>query len=151
MKDQRPKVGVGVIIREDNKILLGKRINSHGSNTWSPPGGHLEFFESPEECARREVLEETGITVKNIYPSFYTNDFYTQENKHYITLYFICDYDSGVPTVLEPTKCLEWRWFGWQELPSPLFLSFENFVKRINDHNDDAKGSLSEWQFRHPF
>ena len=30
---------------------------------WIAPGGHIEFGESPEECARREVLEETGYQV----------------------------------------------------------------------------------------
>lgn len=150
MKDQRPKVGVGVIVRKENKILLGKRINSHGDNTWAPPGGHLEFFESPQECARREVLEETGISVKNICPSFYTNDFYTKENKHYITLYFICDHDSGIPVVLEPNKCMQWGWFAWEELPTPLFLSFENFVNKINALCF-SQNSAPEFRLKHPF
>lgn len=131
MIDQRPKVGVGVIVIQNDTLLLGKRINSHGDNTWAPPGGHLEFFESPEECAQREVLEEAGITIKNIHPTFYTNDLFTKENKHYITLYILSDYDAGVPTVLEQNKCAEWGWFRWDELPTPLFLSFENFLKKI--------------------
>jgi 8-oxo-dGTP diphosphatase len=36
----RPKVGVGVCIVKDNKVLLGKRKNSHGDGTWAFPGGH---------------------------------------------------------------------------------------------------------------
>jgi len=63
--DKKPKVGVGIIVIKDNKVLLGKRKNSHGEGSWCFPGGHLEFNESLENCAKREVLEETGIEIKN--------------------------------------------------------------------------------------
>ncbi|MBU0929712.1 MAG: NUDIX domain-containing protein, partial [Nanoarchaeota archaeon] len=62
--DKIVRVGVGVYIIKDNKILFGKRKGFHGSGTWCPPGGHLEFNESIEECAIREVMEETGIKIK---------------------------------------------------------------------------------------
>ena len=43
MSSERPKVGVGVIIIKDGKFLMGWRKKSHGSGTWCPPGGHLEY------------------------------------------------------------------------------------------------------------
>ncbi len=48
-----PKIGVGVLIIRDGKLLLGRRKGSHGAATWSAPGGHLEYGETPEACARR--------------------------------------------------------------------------------------------------
>ena len=48
---------------KEEHLLLGQRNMTHGSQTWGPPGGHLEFGESFEECAIREVKEETGLTV----------------------------------------------------------------------------------------
>ena len=54
--DKRPLIGVAVIVIKENRVLLGKRKNSHDSGTWAFPGGHLEFKESIKDCARREVL-----------------------------------------------------------------------------------------------
>ncbi len=52
-----PKVGIGVIIiRNDGKILIGKRKGSHAPY-WSIPGGHLDLGESFEQAAIREIYE----------------------------------------------------------------------------------------------
>lgn len=126
---QHPRVGVGVIVIHQSKVLLGKRKNSHGQDCWSFPGGHLEFGESLEQCAQREVLEETGITITNIRPAHYTNDIFAQENKHYITIFMQADYSSGIVQNLEPHKCTGWEWFAWSQLPQPLFLPIVNLLK----------------------
>lgn len=113
---------MGVIIKKDDDVLLGKRRGAHGEGTWSFPGGHLEFGESPEECAERETLEEVNLQIKNIQRSVFTNDFFEKEHKHYITLFMTSEYSSGDVEVMEPDKCEEWRWFKWNNLPQPLFL-----------------------------
>ena len=130
---QRPGVGVGVIVIKDNKILLGKRKNAHGAGCWAFPGGHLEFNETLNECAIRETFEETGIKIKNLRTSTFTNDIFEKENKHYITCYVLADHDSGIPQAKEPHKCERWDWFSWEELPSPLFLTLQN-LKKQNFH-----------------
>ncbi|KKU18047.1 MAG: MutT/nudix family protein [Candidatus Pacebacteria bacterium GW2011_GWB1_47_8] len=124
----QPQVGVAVMIIRDRKILLGKRLTSHGTGTWHLPGGHLEFMETVEDCARREVLEETGLEIENVELGPYTNDFFVKENKHYITLFVLCT-AKGKPRAMEPEKCVEWKWFEWDNLPKPLFLSVENLIK----------------------
>lgn len=126
---KRPLVGVAVIVVKDGQVLLGKRIHSHGSGTWHFPGGHLEFNESIESCAQREVFEETGITIKNMRLGPYTNDIFEKEQKHYITLFVISEYDSGTLEVKEPQKCERWEWFEWSRLPQPFFLSIQNLLK----------------------
>jgi len=127
---QRPLVGVAVVVYRDNKFLLGKRKNSHGAGCWQFPGGHLEFKESLEECARRELFEETGITIRNIRFGPFTNDFFEQEQKHYVTLFVVADHESGEATVREPEKCACWGWFAPDRLPQPLFLPIQNLIKR---------------------
>lgn len=132
MEIQRPKVGLAVIIERDNKILLGKRIGSHGSGSWAFPGGHLEFNETIEDCAKREAMEETGLTIDNIRKDTFTNDIMEEENKHYVTCYVRADCKEGEPKIMEPNKCEEWNWFSWDNLPSPLFIPFQNFLKERN-------------------
>lgn len=127
--ENRPKVGIGVIIIKDKKILLGKRKNAHGEGSWCYPGGHLEFGESWEECSRREVWEEVGIQIKNIRFGTITNDIFENEHKHYITISMISDYESGEVKLMEPDKCDKWEWFEWDNLPSPLFLPTINQLK----------------------
>lgn len=127
--NDQPKVGVGVIVKKDGKILLGKRINAHGHETWNFPGGHLEMGETPEECAQREVIEEAGISIKNLHRGPWTNDFFQDTpNKHYVTLYIVADYQGGQTRVMEPDKCNAWEWFSWDELPKPLFLPIKNLL-----------------------
>jgi len=126
----RPKIGVGVIVTKENKVLLGKRRNAHGEGTWCFPGGHLEFNEEIEECACREVREETGLQIKNLRLGPFTNDIFEREGKHYVTLYVISEHDSGEAEVKEPHKCERWEWFEWGKLPKPLFLPIRNLLKQ---------------------
>lgn len=115
-----PRVGVGVLLFLDGKVLLGQRRGAHGAGDWAPPGGHLEFGETPEDCARREALEETGLILSAVVPGPFINSFFEQEAKHYVTL-FVTASAAGEPQVLEPDKCAGWSWFDWSDLPDPLF------------------------------
>ena len=127
-----PQVGVGVFIKKDGKILVGKRKGSHGAATWALPGGHLEPGESFEACCKREVLEETGLTIKNISPVVFTNDIFHDEGLHYITLFFKSEYESGEAIVAEPLQCEEWRWVPLKHIPQPIFLPLRNALEDID-------------------
>jgi len=120
------RVGVGVIILRDGYVLLGVRRSSPGADTWALPGGHLEFGESIQHCAQREVLEETGIVVDSIRHVAFTNDVFENENLHYVTLFVVAEKWRGHPTVMEPNKCKGWAWFDWADLPTPLFAPLRN-------------------------
>ena len=130
MENIYPKVGVGVIVIKDGKVLLGKRKNVHGAGSWQFPGGHLEFNESLEDCTRREVFEEVGLKIKNIHQGSFTNDVFTNEKKHYITLFALSEFDSGELVNKEPEKAESWGWYEWDNLPRPLFSPIENLIKQ---------------------
>ena len=124
-----PRIGVGVFIFRKGKFLMGKRLGSHGEGSWSVPGGHLEFGESFADTAKREVLEETGLQVKNVRFGAVTNDYFEKENKHYVTIWMLSDYDGGEATILEPNKYVDQNWFDLSTLPSPLFLPWNQLLR----------------------
>ncbi len=128
----QPRVGMGIIVVKDGQVLFIQRRNAHGDGTWSIPGGHLEQFETLEQCAIREVLEETGVRVKNPVFVDITNDFYQTDQKHYITIFMRAEYESGEPTITEPDKCVNVGWRDITDLPSNLFLSLQNFIDKGN-------------------
>lgn len=130
MNDKKqPQVGIGVIIRKDNKILLGKRINAHHADVWSVPGGHVEFGETLSDCARREVMEEVGIEIENVVHGPYVEDVFEKEQKHYISIFMIADYKDGLVSVCEPDKCEGWEWRAWDDFPEDISIWLKKIRK----------------------
>jgi len=130
MSDQpKPKVGVGIMILKDDKVLLGKRRGSHGEGEFAFPGGHLEYMEGFADCACREVQEECGIEIENIRFQFLAN-VTKYAPKHYVHIGLVADWKSGEPQVLEPKKSESWLWYDLDNLPEPIFamckLSFQS-------------------------
>lgn len=116
--DKRPPVGVGVVVRCANHILLGKRKGAHGAGEWALPGGNPDAGESPREAAIRELAEETGIEVRRGLTAipWWTYDRFEDEGLHYVTLYFKVTVDPNQqPQLREPDKCEGWRWVGVSE------------------------------------
>lgn len=58
-----PKVGVGVLLLAEERILLVKRAMNPEAGKWSIPAGYLDYGEDPVLTAEREVFEETGLQV----------------------------------------------------------------------------------------
>lgn len=123
-----PRVGVGVIITRDQQVLLLRRRNVHGAGTWSTPGGHLDFGESPEACAAREVKEETGLDIGAVAFRAITNDVFTAEGRHYITIWMEGHCTTGEAILSAPDEASEIGWFPWDALPQPLFLPLQHLL-----------------------
>jgi ADP-ribose pyrophosphatase YjhB (NUDIX family) len=60
--DKRPALGVSTLVVRNGSALLVKRAKAAGFGLWSLPGGHVEWGEPLRDAARREVVEETGVT-----------------------------------------------------------------------------------------
>jgi len=115
------RIGVGVLVVRDGRVLLGERLGSHGAGTWAPPGGHLEPGETVEQCARRELFEETGLVARTSKAGPYSVDDFPEVGRRYVTLFVIVTVDDGEPERREPRKCAGWQWFLPDEWPAALF------------------------------
>jgi len=107
-----PRVGVGAIVMCDGRILLVKRGSSPGKGLWAPPGGLVELGETVREAAEREILEETGITIR-AKEAFYTFDFIDRDKEgkikyHYVIIDFLADYISGEPKAADDVSDARW-------------------------------------------
>ena len=79
--------------------------------------GHLEYGETLEAAARRELLEETGLSAANFVFNSIVNR--SDEHSQYLHISFLAEGVRGEPA---PTpECSEWRWFPLGELPDTLF------------------------------
>lgn len=123
------RVGIGVFVFKDGAFLMQQRHGAHGAGSWSVPGGHQEFGESFEETARREVIEETGMQIKNVRFGAVTNDYFPEEDKHYVTIWMLSDWASGEAKIAEPDKCLRQAWRTFDTLPKPLFLPWNQLLR----------------------
>lgn len=129
----RPFIGVAVMVWKGEYLLLGKRLNPHGDDSWQFPGGSLEHGETISECAHREVAEEVGIQISDVKHRGYSNDVFTLSGRHYVTLFVSANYSGGEVRVMEPDKCECWQWFKSDALPNPLFLPISNYLKQHPD------------------
>lgn len=136
------RIGIGVFIFKDGKFLMGKRRNAHGDGTWSIPGGHLEFGESFEDTAMREVMEETGLKINNVRFGAVTNDVFEAEDKHYVTIWVLSDWESGTEEITEPDKFVSMEWRDFNNLPEPLFLPWKQLLS--SQFIDSMKRELSD-------
>ena len=109
-----------VIIR-DGKILLGLRHYTPDKwksiSVWTTPGGRCDRGESVEEGLRRETKEETGISSLTIEQFLGVVPGMAEPDTLWV---FLC-HTAAEPTLMEPEKFSEWRWFSLAEI-------LENFI-----------------------
>src|SRR5438874_10014261 len=116
----RPIVGVGAVIIEDNRVLLARRAGPPMQGQWSLPGGVVELGETLRAAAEREALEETGLVVEagevlevldRIIPGTDGRPQY-----HYVLVDFLCKRISGEARA--GADATEIAWARVEELPT---------------------------------
>ena len=136
------RVGIGIMIKDGNKVLLGHRSKNRKDtggifepDTWTFPGGKQEFSETIFEAAKREVKEETNLEIDDLEVFGASDDI--QPSKHFVTIQIIANKHSGNLKVMEPTKEDEWKWFDLNNLPmniySPTKQFIDKYMKKMNN------------------
>jgi 8-oxo-dGTP diphosphatase len=80
------------------------------------------MYETWEECAIREVKEETNLDIHHVSFGHVTNDPMVTEGKHYVTIFMTAnvlisdDNDGAKPENMEPHKCEGWSSYSWEDL-----------------------------------
>jgi 8-oxo-dGTP diphosphatase len=113
-------VGVGaVIIRSDGAVFLAKRGREvrNESGSWEFPGGSVEFGETLEQAAVREVGEEYGFEIEVRELLDVVNHIIPAERQHWVSPTFLCTVKSGEPHIREPHKCDAIGWFSLDQIP----------------------------------
>lgn len=89
-----PKVGVGMIVKHDDGIVLSRRAMAPYKGYWTIPAGYVEYEESCEDAVTREAREELGLTVRicslqNVY------SFQDDPRAHMVLVVYVCSIADG--------------------------------------------------------
>lgn len=125
----RPAVGVGVMVRRGDQVLLGRRRGAHGEGAYGWPGGGLGFGESLYETVCREAMEEAGLTVHEA--RFVCISNVIEYGRHYLDITYEVTNFSGEPQARESDYSEAWAWYSIDDLPHPLFRPCELALESI--------------------
>jgi 8-oxo-dGTP diphosphatase len=118
---------VAVIVTHQRQVLFGKRCSGETEILWQLPGGWIEAGESPQQAARREVSEETGLQLSELRFVGLSNNIFSA-CKHSLSLYFEAEcVDAGSLFAGERDKCAGWEWRDWNEIGENLYLPLRLF------------------------
>jgi 8-oxo-dGTP diphosphatase len=108
----RPVVAAIATVYRNGDVLLVRRANPPDIGRWGFPGGKVEFGESLEDAAVRELFEETGVRAKaqQIFTAVdaFDHDEYGALRHHYVLVAVLCSWVSGEP--IAGDDALEANW-----------------------------------------
>ena len=125
-----PKVGVGVVVVQDGRLLLVRRGVQPGKGLWALPAGYVDAGEDPRVAAAREAREETGLSVEvgrvvDVYPSAVTGG-------HRGASFFLAFEAAVVGGELAAADdALDAGFFGPDDLPELACESTRDAVRRV--------------------
>lgn len=88
------RVGCSVLIKSNNKLLLGIRNKEPNKGLAITPGGGVELFENMINTVKIEIMEETGLEITNI-KQLKTYEIINKPDEHRIIIYWSADYDKN--------------------------------------------------------
>ena len=128
--------------QDGEEILLSRRLEGGvGSGEYAVPGGKQRVDETLEDCAKRELLEETNLSLKKSRP---VSLYYTRKNfmkgKQVMSVGVLAEDWDGELKTLEIENHVGWNWHKLNDLPEPIF-EFSEIA--INQYRDGKYPNLS--------
>ncbi len=148
-------IGIGAIIIKNHQILLIRRSSKlHLSRTslgmWSVPGGEVDFGETLEHAVIREAQEEIDVDIKVHKLIGYTDQILHSPDLHWLSIHFLCTITSGRPSIQEPDKCDQIKYFSVSNPPpnsgiahviSPLYQLGHLTKQQFHDRQENTPAS----------
>ncbi len=111
----RPMVGIGIVVLRQDAVLLIRRGRPPAMGSWSLPGGAQELGETAIDAARRELLEETGLTVGDLTLVAHADSIHRDTEGrieyHYTILDFAARWQGGEPVAGADAGATAWAPF----------------------------------------
>jgi len=124
-------VGVHLILRDQDKVLLARRCNTgYGDGQYNFPCGHLDPNENIKPALSREAQEEIGININPDHLNFIGATHWVS-NKQSVNFFFECSEWEGDISNGEPHKCDDIDWFTLEELPDQLIEQTSAVLKAL--------------------
>ncbi|MBP5536036.1 MAG: NUDIX hydrolase [Bacteroidales bacterium] len=113
-------------------VLLIRRANAPFKGQWAFPGGFLDMDETVEECARRELREETGLDLGNLEQLKVFSTVDRDPRGRTVTVAFVAV--VGHVEVCGGDDAAEAAWFNINDLPSPLAFDHDEIMLVAKDY-----------------
>lgn len=118
MRFKTPRLAVRALILRSDRLLLVNAYPDGQSDLWCAPGGGVEPGQSLPENLKREVMEETGLSISVGSPAL-VNEFHDPSSGfHQVDIYFRCDPLGDMPATWQDPEgiVVERRWVAREEL-----------------------------------
>lgn len=112
----------GALVTHQSRVLLVRRAVDPWRGAWDLPGGFCDGDEHPQDAARREVLEETGLAIETVGLLGMWMDRYGDADPPVATLniYFLARPAGASLARIADAEVAEIGWFSPEELPAEL-------------------------------
>ena len=118
--DSAPLISIDILLKKDNKFLLGRRVNKPAKGYFFSTGGRINKNESIGNAMARIALNELNIELKSIpkfigvFEHFYDDSIYKNVSTHYVDIAY--EYEVKEIPDLPTEQHSEYKWFTIDEL-----------------------------------